>query len=98
MSLDHEAIYKAYSSVVEIDDKEGAKDKDGKSVTLVQSDIDAARVELNKLNYQRDRKSAYPDIGDQLDNLYKDILAGKVDATGEFAKAIKAVKDDNPKP
>ena len=98
MSLDHEAIYKAYSSVVEIDDKEGAKDKDGKSVTLVQSDIDAARVELNKLNYQRDRRESYPYIGDQLDLLYKDILAGKVDATGEFAKAIKKVKDDNPKP
>ena len=39
----------------------------------------------------------YPAIGDQLDNLYKDILSGKVDATGEFAKAIKVVKDAHPK-
>ena len=29
--------------------------------------------------------------------LYKDMLAGKLDATGEWAKAIKKVKDDNPK-
>tara|TARA_R100000781_G_scaffold56080_1_gene36476 strand:- start:111 stop:473 length:363 start_codon:yes stop_codon:yes gene_type:complete len=40
----------------------------------------------------------YPSLGDQLDNLYKDIIAGKVDATGEFAKAIKATKDKYPKP
>ena len=43
------------------------------------------------------RRAAYGDIGDQLDLLYKDLLAGKVDATGEWAKKIKAVKDANPK-
>ena len=43
------------------------------------------------------RKLAYGDIGDQLDLLYKDMLAGKLDTTGEWAKAIKAVKDANPK-
>ena len=51
MSLDHEAIYKAYSDVVRIDDKDGALKEDGTQVTLVQSNIDAARVELDKLNY-----------------------------------------------
>ena len=40
----------------------------------------------------------YPNFGDQLDSLYKDILTGKLDSTGEFAKAIKTVKDANPKP
>jgi len=49
-------------------------------------------------DYERKRLDTYPDLGDQLDNLYKDILAGKVDSTGEFAKAIKAVKDAHPKP
>ena len=44
------------------------------------------------------RGDKYDSIGDQLDNLYKDIVAGKVDATGEFAKSIKAIKDANPKP
>ena len=43
------------------------------------------------------RKTAYGDIGDQLDLLYKDMLAGKGDSTGEWFKSIKAVKDDNPK-
>ena len=43
------------------------------------------------------RKNAYGLIGDQLDLLYKDMVAGKLDTTGEWAKKIKAVKDDNPK-
>ena len=43
------------------------------------------------------RKAAYGDIGDQLDLLYKDLLAGKLDATGEWAKKIKGIKDANPK-
>jgi len=43
------------------------------------------------------RKDAYGDIGDQLDLLYKDIVAGKLDTTGEWAKKIKAVKDANAK-
>jgi hypothetical protein len=43
------------------------------------------------------RKAAYGDIGEQLDLLYKDIVANKLDTTGEWAKKIKAVKDDNPK-
>ena len=42
-------------------------------------------------------KTAYGDIGDQLDLLYKDIVAGKLDTTGEWAKKIKAVKDANAK-
>ena len=48
MSLDHEAIYKAYAgTVTSINDSTGAFDKDGKSVTLDQSKIDAARATLN---------------------------------------------------
>ena len=41
---------------------------------------------------------AYPSIGDQLDLLYKDMVAGKGDSTGEWFKAVKSVKDANPKP
>ena len=107
MSLDHEAIYKAYAgTVVSIDDSAGAFDKDGKSVTLEQSKIDAARTELNteaaKVKYKTDRttdgSSVYASFGDQLDMLYKDMLAGKLDTTGTWATHIKAVKDANPKP
>ena len=43
------------------------------------------------------RRHSYGNIGDQLDLLYKDIVAGKLDTTGEWAKKIKAIKDANPK-
>ena len=110
MALDHEAIYTADAgTVVSIDDSAGAFDKDGKSVTLEQSKIDAARTTLNNeaaaTLYQRQRTgeagttdTIYPSIGDQLDNLYKDILAGTLTTSGAFATAIKAVKDKYPKP
>jgi len=39
----------------------------------------------------------YGDIGNQLDLLYKDMAADKGDKTGEWFKAVKKVKDDNPK-
>ena len=74
MSLDHDAIYKAYPTVVSVDDSAGAFDKDGKSVTVEQSKIDAARVELDadyaKIKYKDDRKAEYPDWGTQLDYIY----------------------------
>jgi len=107
MSLDHEAIYKAYAgTVVSIDDSAGAFDKDGKSVTLEQSKIDAARTTLDAeaaaIKYQTDRttngSTVYASFGDQLDMLYADMLAGKLDTTGTWATHIKAVKDANPKP
>jgi|TARA_R110002050_G_scaffold220587_1_gene356437 uncharacterized protein YydD (DUF2326 family) len=43
------------------------------------------------------RRNEYPLIAEQLDKLYHDMTAGKLDATGEWHKAIKAVKDANPK-
>ena len=105
-NLDHEAIRKAYPNAVNIDDGVGAFDKDGKSVTLVQSKIDIARTELNteaaKVKYKTDRttngSTTYALTGDQLGMLYDDIIAGKLDATGSFAIHNKAVKDANPKP
>ena len=107
MALDHEAIYKAYAgTVVSIDDSKGAFDKDGKSVNLDQSKINSARTELNteasKVKYKTDRttngSTVYASFGDQLDMLYADMLAGKLDTTGTWATHIKAVKDANPKP
>ena len=107
MALDHEAIYKAYAgTVVTIDDSAGAFDKDGNSVTLEQSKIDTARTTLNAeaaaVKYKTDRttdgSTTYASFGDQLDMLYKDIVAGKLDTTGTWATHIKAVKDANPKP
>ena len=100
--LDHEAIIKAYPDCVQITDAEGAFKSDGSGgltkIELDQSLIDAARLELNKLNYryQRASRSGYISLSDQLDQLYHDIDAGKLDKTGTWYKALKAVKDANP--
>ena len=48
--------------------------------------------------YSYARALAYDSIVDQLDLLYHDMTANKGDKTGEWYKAIKAVKDANPKP
>ena len=103
MSYDMEAIFKAYPDTVKaIDSVEGCFDASGNKVTIDQTLVDAARVELNKLNYRTDRtrngSTVYSSFGDQLDMLYSDMLAGKLDTTGTWATHIKAVKDANPKP
>ena len=113
MALDHEAIYEAYKSeakpVVSIDDSAGAFDADGASVTLDNAKVAAARTALDTaaaaIAYKSKRTGAdgttdtiYPTIGDSLDNLYKDIVAGTVTTSGAFATAIKATKDKYPKP
>tara|TARA_Y100000401_G_scaffold94060_1_gene80483 strand:- start:121 stop:447 length:327 start_codon:yes stop_codon:yes gene_type:complete len=107
VSLDHEAIYKAYAGTVTmIDDSKGAFDASGNAVTLEQSKIDAARVTLDAeaaaVKYKTDRttdgSTVYASFGDQLDMLYADMLAGKLDTTGTWATHIKSVKDANPKP
>ena len=107
MALDHEAIYKAYAgTVVSIDDSAGAFDKDGKSVSIDDSLVTKARTELDeeaaKVKYKTDRttngSTIYDTIGNQLDMIYADLVAGKLDTTGTWATHIKAVKDANPKP
>ena len=105
-NLDHQAIYKAYPDCIRIDDSTGAFKADGSQISLVQSEIDAARVTLDSeaaaIKYQTDRttdgSTTYDTIGNQLDMLYADMLAGKLDTTGTWATHIKAVKDANPKP
>ena len=48
--------------------------------------------------YQRTRAAAYPELKEQLDLLYKDMLADKGDKTGTWFAAVKAVKDATAKP
>ena len=82
-NLDHNAIRKAYPDAVTIDDGTGAFKADGSQITLVQSDIDAARVTLDAeaaaVKYKTDRttngSTTYPAIGDQLDLLWHAIDA-----------------------
>ena len=95
-NYDHEAIYKAYEGiVVRINNETGVFDKDGNSVTLDQSKIDAARTTLDAeaaaIAYQGQRKAEYPSIEDQLDDIYHNGVAG-------WKTTIKAIKDKYPKP
>jgi len=75
---------------------------DSKQTEPTQSEIDAEVTRLQGVYdgnaYQRTRAEAYEDVKEQLDKLYHDMTAGKLDTTGEWHKAIKAVKDANPKP
>lgn len=98
----HTAIYQTYSNVIKIEgdpEKEVCRDKDDNIVTIDNSVI-AALVAANK--YKTDRttngSTVYASFGDQLDMLYADMKAGKLDTTGTWATHIKAVKDANPKP
>ena len=77
MGLDHEAIYKAYPDCVKINDDVGAFKADNSQITLVQSEIDAARVTLDAeaaaVKYKTDRttngSTVYASLGDHLDKL-----------------------------
>ena len=109
--LDHEAIRKAYPNIVNSSDafvKYGL-DKDGNKVSIAQTVVDAARVELDKLKYKKDRSkdpilkfaNTYPSLADQLDQLYHDVDAGKFGAdakTGSWFVGITSVKTAYPKP
>ena len=71
------------------------------TTAISKSDIKAKMAELKTAydnnKYQRDRAVAYKELKEQLDLLYHDMTANKLDATGEWHKHIKAVKDANPK-
>jgi hypothetical protein len=65
---------------------------------ISKADIKTKMDELATINTRNQKRIlGYGSIGDQLDLLYKDMLAGKGDSTGEWFKKIKAVKDANPK-
>ena len=57
-------------------------------------------AELNDMpaeyaSYAGKRKRIYPGVNDQLDQLFHDIEDGKLDKTGSWYTAIKAIKDAN---
>ena len=70
---------------------------DTKQTKPTESEINAEVTRLANLKtanqYQVTRRAAYPDIGDQLDDLYK-----KGAFSDDMAAKLKKVKDDNPKP
>ena len=108
--LDHEAIIKAYPDCVQITDADGAFKSDGseglEKIELDQSLVDAARVELDKLNYQILRvtgtatTTGYINVSEQLDQLYHDMTDGKLGVaatTGNWYVGISSVKNSFPK-
>ena len=70
---------------------------DGNPNNITKEQILAKQTELqaeyDAQEYARTRKPEYPDIGDQLDDLYH-----KGAFSDEMAVKIKAVKDAHPKP
>ena len=102
MALDHEAIYKAYSSVVSINDTDSKiLDASGNSVSVEQSQIDAARTTLNTeaaaIAYQSTRQPLYPSLGDFADAMYWNSKGDSTKLEAYYA-ACEKVKTDNPKP
>jgi len=98
--MNHEAIYRAYPTVVMIDDSTGAFDADGNQVTLDQVLVDAELAKINAEQaataYQRKRAPEYPPAADLADGLY---WASKGDNTKltEYYEACEAVKTKYPK-
>ncbi len=73
--MDHEAIRKAYPTVITIDDDSNEiLDVNGNQIAIEQSKIDEARVALNaeyeKTKYKEQRLFEYPSWADQLDYIY----------------------------
>ena len=93
MTMNAKAVYALYSNAV-------------KTVADKAFDINDNEIELNMTNinnwvdpnaYVDIRVSEYPEITEQLDLLYKDMLADKGDKSGAWFAAVKAVKDKYPK-
>ena len=98
-NLDFQAIRKAYPSIVTLDDSfvGYGLDKDGNKVLTTQSNIDAARVELDKLLYKQVRQPLYPPLEDFADAMYWNSKGDSTKLEAYYA-ACEKVKTDNPKP
>ena len=66
--------------------------------TAVMPTEEEVNAKIAELQWEQNRKSAYPPLEEQFDKLWHDINNGILDNTGAFFTALKEVKDDNPKP
>ena len=80
---------KVYANLVVLD--AGAKPSESDCTTGL-SNLQTA-WDLQNNSYKSNRRAEYPQLAEQFDLLYKDIVAGTVTTSGDFATAIKAVKD-----
>ena len=62
------------------------------SEAAIDAELKKLQDEWDAQAYARTRKPLYPDIGDQLDDLYKEGVF-----SASMAAKLKKVKDDNPK-
>ena len=101
MTLDIDAIFKAYPDAVSVYGDTGAFKADGSKIDLVQSDIDSARATLDSeaaaIAYQSTRQPLYPSLGDFADAMYWNSKGDSSKLTAYYA-ACEKVKTDNPKP
>ena len=99
MPYDIEAIIRHYGEdkLSKVDSEDGAWDEKGVKITLDDTAIAAARTAINTENaantHAFPRMQEYPEIGDQLDDLYH-----KGAFSDTMAAKLKAVKDKYPKP
>tara|TARA_B100001559_G_C15959796_1_gene376008 strand:+ start:123 stop:461 length:339 start_codon:yes stop_codon:yes gene_type:complete len=87
--------------VQEVDGANGTENKRERTEAEYEQAIeDLAQWKLYQQDndYKIARQESFDSIGDQLDMLYHDMTAGKGDKTGNWYKAVKKIKDDNPKP
>ena len=105
-----DSVYSLYPTAVTVsgtEDNFTAVDKDGNSISINMADVNADFVSKQyKNNRQRGVQvgvstAQYASITEQLDQLYRDINAGKFGAdakTGEWYVGITSVKTAFPKP
>ena len=93
----HEAIYATHPTVIYISGDIDAQDESGSSVELdegkIATEVTRLQAEYDAQEYARNRASAYPSVGDQLDMMMKD----KRDGTTTHQTACEAVKTQFPK-
>jgi hypothetical protein len=66
--------------------------------TAVMPTEEEVNQKITELQWEQNRRNAYPPLGEQFDKLWHDINNGTLDNTGVFFTALKEVKDNNPKP
>ena len=71
---------------------------DDSDKTMSLDDVNTKITEIeNRDAHIEPRLNSYPEISEQLDKLYHDMTANKLDTSGDWYTSIKAIKDANPK-
>ena len=89
-------ILKHDKGVVDIEKDIEWCDKRDKPFTITELS-NMCDTKTKEMGHIRNRQHSYPGYKEQLDALWHDINNNKLDKTGEFYAALKAVKDKYPK-